>query len=215
MDNARKVDEFDVDFEYVDSAEIAAANADLIVSRDTSAFVAWRYQDIITIITDGLNEQDQLVVQEHRSWQDLVVEIRKMMTDPKSSGSVRRLMASIQPLPRSMATLNGSFISAVAPHSVQFDFLWGMVYLNLKVVIDSGPRGIIADDGQLSYSSTEKLKRTAEWLGNLRRVVELFNRCLDVCEDLNEPRLAMIEIYDHILSMLGEALQHLRSCPTG
>jgi hypothetical protein len=61
----------------------------------------------------------------------------------------------------------------------------------------------------------DKLRRTAEWLGNLRRVVELFNRCLDVCDDPNEPRLAMIEIYDHVLTMLGEALQHLRSCPTG
>jgi hypothetical protein len=115
--------------------------------RDTSAFVAWRYQDIITIITDGLNEEDQLLVQDSRTWQDLVVEIRRMMVDPKTSASVRRLMASIQPLPRSMATLNGSFISAVAPHSVQFDFLWGMVYLNLKVAIDSGSKGIIADYG--------------------------------------------------------------------
>jgi hypothetical protein len=146
MDNARKADEFDVDFEYVDSPKTTTANADLFVSRDTSAFVAWRFQDIINIITDGLGEQDQLVVQEPRTWQDLVAEIRKMMMDPKSSGSVRRLMASIQPLPRSMATLNGSFISAVAPHSVQFDFLWGMVYLNLKVAIDSGLRGIITDD---------------------------------------------------------------------
>lgn len=75
---------------------------------------------------------------------------------------------------------------------------------------------IIADDRQLSYSSTEKLKRTAEWLGNLRRIVELFSRCLDVCgDDLNEPRLAMIEIYDHILSMLQEALLYLRAYPKG
>jgi hypothetical protein len=181
MDNARRVDEFDVDFE------------------NTSPFVAWRYGDIIAIITDTLSEEDQLVVKEHRSWQDLLTEIRKKVMDPKSSPSLRRLMSSIQPLPRSMATLNGSFISSVTPENVQFDFLWGMVYLNLK----------------LSYPSTEKLRRTAEWLGNLRRVVELFNRCLDVCDDANEPRLAMIEIYDHILSMLGETLRYLRSCPTG
>lgn len=140
MDNTRRVDEFDVDFEYVDCLQVVLANADLLASSDTSAFVAWRYQDIITIITDGLNEEDQLLVQEHRTWQDLVAEIRKMMMDPKSSAPVRRLMASIQPLPRSMATLNGSFISAVAPHSVQFDFLWGMVFLNLKVAKASRSR---------------------------------------------------------------------------
>ncbi len=109
--------------------------------------MAWRYHDIIAIITDGLNEEDQLLVQEHRTWQDLMTETRRMMVDPKSSATVRRLMATIQPLPRSMATLNGSFISAVAPHSVQFDFLWGMVYLNLKVGIDSRSGGIIADCG--------------------------------------------------------------------
>jgi hypothetical protein len=101
--------------------------------RNTSPFVAWRYGDIIAIITDSLSEEDQLVVKEHRSWQDLMTEIRKKVMDPKSSPSLRRLMSSIQPLPRSMETLNGSFISTVSPQNIQFDFLWGMVYLNLKV----------------------------------------------------------------------------------
>jgi hypothetical protein len=101
--------------------------------RNTRPFVAWRYGDIIAIITDTLSEEDQSIVKQHRSWQDLLTEIRMKVMDPKSSPTLRRLMSSIQPLPRSMATLNGSFISSVSPENVQFDFLWGMVYLNLKV----------------------------------------------------------------------------------
>lgn len=99
---------------------------------DTSQFAAWRYRDIVILISETLNEEDQLVVQQHRSWQDVSVEIRAKLTDSGSSPAMRRLMSAIQPLPRSMATLNGSFISAVTPHDVQFNFLWGLVHLNLK-----------------------------------------------------------------------------------
>jgi hypothetical protein len=109
--------------------------------RNTSAFVAWRYQDIINIISDTLSEEDQLVCKEHRTWQDLLAEIRKKVVDPSSSAAIRRLMSSIQPLPRSMATLNGFFISALTPNNVQFGFLWGLVYLNLKVANISKEQG--------------------------------------------------------------------------
>jgi hypothetical protein len=109
--------------------------------RNTSKFVAWRYQDIIDIISDTLCEEDQLVCKEHRTWQDLLTEIRKKVVDPKSNAAIRRVMSSIQPLPRSMATLNGSFITALTPENVQFDFLWGLVYLNLKVANISNLEG--------------------------------------------------------------------------
>jgi hypothetical protein len=48
---------------------------------------------------------------------------------------------------------------------------------------------------QLSYESLEKLRRTTEWIGRLRRVVELFNRCIDACKDeeINEVRIAIVE----------------------
>ena len=48
---------------------------------------------------------------------------------------------------------------------------------------------------QLSSESPEKLKKTTEWVGRLRRVVELFNRCIDACkgEELNEVRIAIVE----------------------
>lgn len=48
---------------------------------------------------------------------------------------------------------------------------------------------------QLSSESPEKLKKTTEWVGRLRRVVELFNRCIDACKDeeINEVRIAIVE----------------------
>lgn len=47
----------------------------------------------------------------------------------------------------------------------------------------------------VSATSTEKLERTATWLKKMRSVVELFNRCLSVCDDLNEARLAMADVF--------------------
>jgi len=102
-------------------------------SSDTTAIAVQRYEDIVATISETLNKEDQLVIQEHRTWQGLVSEIRGKLMDPDSSASLRRSMSSIQPLPRSIGTLNDSFISAVSPQNIQFDFLWGMFYLNLKV----------------------------------------------------------------------------------
>jgi hypothetical protein len=112
---------------------MTTGNADSNESRNTSEFASWRYGDIIRSVSETLNEEDQLVVQGHRTWQDITSDIREKLMDPHSSASLRRSMSSIQPLPRSMETLNSSFISAVSPQEVQFDFLWGMVSLNLKV----------------------------------------------------------------------------------
>lgn len=66
--------------------------------------------------------------------------------------------------------------------------------------------------------SPDKLKRTAEWLGRLRRVVELFNRCIGVCDGedgLNEARLAMIEVLDIMVMVLIDSFRHLRLRHTG
>jgi hypothetical protein len=120
---------------------MTTGNADSSESRDTCAFASWRYGDIIRSVSETLNEEDRLVVQEHRTCQDIVSEIREKLKDPHSSAPLKRSMTSIQPLPRSMETLNGSFISAVSPQNVQFDFLWGMVYLNLKVGFMSKEQG--------------------------------------------------------------------------
>jgi hypothetical protein len=37
----------------------------------------------------------------------------------------------------------------------------------------------------------------------LRSVLELFNRCLDVCEDMNEARLSMADVLGIILCPLS------------
>lgn len=42
--------------------------------------------------------------------------------------------------------------------------------------------------------SIEKLNRTAGWTKRLRSVLELFNRCLSVCDDFNEARYAMVDV---------------------
>jgi len=83
----------------------------------------------------------------------------------------------------------------------------------------------------MSPTSTEKLARTATWLRRLRSVVELFNRCLNVCDDYNEARLAMADFFgnlypifdratltkvsDFMLLILVDSIRHLRNCPTG
>jgi hypothetical protein len=113
--------------------QIVASISDHVKTRDTSSFVAWRYQNVIDLVSETLTRQDALVVKEDRTWQDLTSEIRKSIVDPKSSTAFKRLMSSIQPLPRSLATLNRAFISAVSPNEVHFNFLWGMIYLSLKV----------------------------------------------------------------------------------
>ena len=55
----------------------------------------------------------------------------------------------------------------------------------------------MAEIVQLSYDSPEKLKKTADWTGRLRRTVELFNRCLESCKDseINEARIAIVEAF--------------------
>jgi hypothetical protein len=68
----------------------------------------------------------------------------------------------------------------------------------------------------------------------LRSVLELFNRCLDVCEDMNEARLTMADVLgkilcplslyivmltpktlEYLLQLFAESIRHLRQCPTG
>jgi hypothetical protein len=42
-------------------------------------------------------------------------------------------MTRIQPLPHVLATFTRKFSSLVVPSQVNFEMLWGLVYLNLKV----------------------------------------------------------------------------------
>ncbi|RDW59780.1 hypothetical protein BP6252_12867 [Coleophoma cylindrospora] len=57
--------------------------------------------------------------------------------------------------------------------------------------------------------------RTVVWSKRLRKDIEVFNRCLDACDDdMNEARLTAVEILESILQILSESVQHLQNCPT-
>jgi hypothetical protein len=59
---------------------------------------------------------------------------------------------------------------------------------------------------QLSSESPEKLRKTTEWVGRLRRVVELFNRCIDACkgEEINEVRIAIVEGFGKLANCINQ-----------
>lgn len=69
--------------------------------------------------------------------------------------------------------------------------------------------------------SANKLKRTTRWLTDLRRKVELFNRCVQQCEDQNSMRMEMSEVFSPLLGVLYESVMYLQrynageSCLTG
>ena len=115
---------------------------------------------------------------EPRTSQDLQMEIRQKTSEKSGSPATKKLMFTLQPLSRTMQALVNNFNKSIAPHEVQFDAFWGLICLNLR----------------LSFSSLDKLERTVAWLSRLRRVVELFNRCFDICEELNEARLTVVEV---------------------
>jgi len=67
----------------------------------------------------------------------------------------------------------------------------------------------------LSYGSLERLTRTCDWLFKVRRVVELFNRCLEICEEMNEARLAVIDFFDPLITLAVDSVTFLHETLTG
>ena len=63
---------------------------------------------------------------------------------------------------------------------------------------------------QLSIDSSDKLKRTTRWMTDLRRKVELFNRCVEQCDNANSMRMEMSEIFSPILAILHESIKNLQ-----
>ena len=68
---------------------------------------------------------------------------------------------------------------------------------------------------QLSIESSSKLKRTNRWMTELRRKIELFNRCVEQCEDANSMRMEMSEIFDPLLAILHQSIRYLQRHNTG
>jgi hypothetical protein len=83
--------------------------------------------------TSKLMDVDHIIAVKYGDWQDLVSEIQGKLTDAASNASMKRQMAKIQPLPRTLATLTRYFSHLVDPLELKFDLIWGLIYLNLKV----------------------------------------------------------------------------------
>jgi hypothetical protein len=76
---------------------------------------------------------DRAVVTEPRDWQGLQLEIRKKSTDSSEPSLVRKLMSTMHMLPRTIVTLIAALSTSISPREAEFDVLWGLIHLNLKV----------------------------------------------------------------------------------
>ncbi|CZR55427.1 uncharacterized protein PAC_05315 [Phialocephala subalpina] len=171
----RRLDEYDVDF------------------SDTRTFSVLRWADTVKTSTDRLTASDLQIASKYTEWQDLASEIQAKLTESPSTPLIRRQIVKIQPLPHALASLTRKFSNLVTPEEVNFEIIWGLVYLNLK----------------LSYLSIDRLKRTSDLLNKLRRLIELFTRCLDSCEEANESRIAAVDFLDPLIIILTDSIVYL------
>jgi hypothetical protein len=127
-------------------------------------------------------------------------------------------MSKIQPLPSVLTTLFRNFSRLLVPFEVKYDLVWGLIYLNLKVrnkCFSTKDIVTLILIPQLSYASPDRLKRTADLLLRMRRIIELFNRCVDACDEDNETRIAMVDFLDPITIILTDSITYLRDCTSG
>lgn len=165
---------------------------------DTREFAVWRWNDILGTAARRLSPADQKICAKFSEWSDLMEEIQSKLTDPASTPVMKRLMTKIHPLPRFLSTLARLFTKTISPREVSFDLLWGVIYINLK----------------LSYGSLERLTRTCNWLFMVRRVVELFNRCIETCEEMNEARIAIVDFFDPLMLLAMDSIGFLQDNAT-
>lgn len=103
--------------------------------RDTSAFAVERYKDILLALDeDLLSQDDRNVIRVKRDWHTVQAEIQRKRLDPSLSPTSKRLIIRFQPLPRTLNELAGFFQYAVKPLEPPMEQLWGLVYLNFKVI---------------------------------------------------------------------------------
>lgn len=162
--------------------------------NDTRKFASQSYKFAVDAVKQNLSTADSETISEPQDLHTVESNIRKILADSKTSIFTKRLLIKIIPFPRSLDTLLTQFTAAINPFDADVNILWGLIDLNIK----------------LSYSSQDKLSRMVDWMQRLRRVVELFNECLGVCEDMNEPRYAMFDMLDGLLQMQGESVRYLR-----
>lgn len=68
---------------------------------------------------------------------------------------------------------------------------------------------------QMSYSSMDRLKRTCDIFHKMRRVTELFNRCLEECDQPNEARFAIVDFLDPLVQIVSDCISHYHEHTSG
>jgi hypothetical protein len=126
-------------------------------------------------------------------------------------------MVKIQHLPQVLALFTRTFRGLLLPEEVNLELLWGLIYLNLKVSNqrDSSESKICANEFQLSYLSSERLKRTTDFLHKIRRQVDFFTRSLEVCEESNEARIAAVDFMAPFIDILVDSVIYLHEYSFG
>lgn len=94
-----------------------------------------RYKDILeALLENKLSQKDGKTIAESRDFQTIQQEIHRKRLDPALSPNSKKLINQFQPL---LGTLNNFvrfFERNVQPYKPPMEPLWGLVYLNLKVI---------------------------------------------------------------------------------
>jgi hypothetical protein len=116
-----RIDEWDVDFE------------------DPRDHAALRWTEIVLGACESLSSPaDRQTVQEPREWDAVTKDIQEKASDP-SYAQMRRTLLGLKPVPQTLFSLTSTFASALEPHEIEFNILWGLLFLNIKVSIQIDP----------------------------------------------------------------------------
>ena len=100
--------------------------------RDTREFVTRRWDDISTTAKSRLSTEDQKFASDYLYWQDIHHEVQAKLNDSSSTQIMKRQMNRILSFPGFLAKLTMNFERLTEPIPVNFEILWGLIYLNLK-----------------------------------------------------------------------------------
>jgi hypothetical protein len=67
----------------------------------------------------------------------------------------------------------------------------------------------------MSYESPDRLKRTCDLFNKMRRVTEVFNRCLEGCDEPNEARIAIVDFLDPLMQIGSDCVSDFNECNSG
>ena len=89
--------------------------------------------------TDKLGDLGSLCIDlkaasDYLYWHDIKDEIQAKLSDSSSTQIMKRQMSRIQALPSILVKLTMTFDGLIMPFDVKFEILWGLIYLNLKVL---------------------------------------------------------------------------------